>query len=132
MKQTVDMEAYCAVCQKVTMHTATFAGRFLKDRICKECGSEERGDRTTLLKAYADELVDRTLSKPLKLRQEWKKSHRELLLSLPGRIVKRPLQEVKYLAELLSKDKVKPTDEVEDDSSGSAAQQDHDTCRGKP
>jgi len=102
MSKTIEIQAYCSKCRKVTSQDATFSGRFLKDRTCRRCGARERSDRGTLLRAYADELLDRTLSKPYRLRQEWKKDRVKTLQSLPARILRRPIREAKYLAELFA------------------------------
>jgi len=118
MKKSVEIEAYCSACKKVTTQDATYVGKFLRDRKCKECGAIESGDKGKLLKAYADDMVDRVLTKPYRLRKEWQEKRGDMLHSLPGRILRRPFREVDQLSDMLgeSKEPEKDTNSKDKDS----------------
>jgi Zn ribbon nucleic-acid-binding protein len=104
MSTEIEVEAYCSQCERVTDHVATYVEKFLKRTKCSECGHELDGERARLLLAYLDDAVDRALSKPYRMRQEWKESSGGFLQSLPGRIISRPIRELRKLADLFGRE----------------------------
>ena len=104
MTRDIEVGAYCSQCEKETTHVATYVEKFLKKTKCNECGHELEGEKAKLLVAYLDDAIDRALSKPYRMRQEWKNSDSGFLHSLPGRILVRPFKELRRLAELFGKD----------------------------
>jgi len=103
-EKEVFMDIYCLHCKEETPHKVVYGPKFLKEMRCEVCGTVLRVDRKQMLKTYAAEFVDRVLTKPYRMKKELRgKELSDFILSLPIRIVSKPVRVAKEISEILKK-----------------------------
>ncbi len=100
MSETVETERFCLNCKEETIHVLHYADDLLKEGRCTKCGRVFR-NRVRLLEVYGEKLMERVLTKPLRLAAEIKEKPAETILGLPSRAIKKPFKEARRLADLL-------------------------------
>lgn len=103
MSKAVEAERFCLECREETMHVLRYANDLLKEGRCTKCGYVFR-NRVKLLEVYGERLMERVLTKPLRLAAEIKENPTETILGLPGRALRKPFKEVSKLADLLEEE----------------------------
>lgn len=97
------MDVYCLRCRRETPHVVSYGKKYLKEMRCDACGTVIKVDRKRMLELYAKEMVERLLSKPLRVKKEIAaKSLSEFTMSLPVRIALKPVKMAKELANLVT------------------------------
>ena len=103
-EKSVLMDVFCLHCREETPHTVSYGEKYLKEMRCEVCGTAIKVDRKRMLELYAHEMVDRILSKPLRMKKELAaKSLSEFTMSLPVRVALKPVKMAKELADLVTK-----------------------------
>jgi len=114
-EKSVLMDVFCLHCREETPHMVAYGQKYLKEMRCEVCGTVIRVDRKRMLELYAHDMVDRILSKPLRMKKELAaKSLSEFTMSLPVRVALKPVKVAKELAGLVTKGDW-PTPVPEDD-----------------
>ncbi|BER92495.1 MAG: hypothetical protein PWP60_1171 [Candidatus Atribacteria bacterium] len=88
---------YCLQCQEEVEHEIIYRAGIVQSIICKKCGLEIGFDKKKLLALYGEELVERVLTKPRRLSEEYEKDLTEFLKNLPLRILTKPYRMLKEL-----------------------------------
>ena len=105
------VEGYCLSCREVTVNDLIVVGNFMKARRCRGCGRIMRARHFLMAECYVDEFVDRLgdlikQAKPSKVHS----LGIEHLLEIPRRTVRKALQEVAYVTDLLVEETEWPKD----------------------
>jgi hypothetical protein len=101
-KEEITTVFVCLFCQKETEHRVVYQGGIVRSIICKECGLGVGLDRTKLVALYGEKLIERILTKPQRLTEEYKKDLVEFFSTIPFRILTKPyrmLREFESLSE---------------------------------
>ncbi len=83
---------FCLHCDKETLHTITYSGRYLHRIKCEKCETEIALDRRRILETYAADTVHNILTKPHRLTEEMRKDLTAFITSLPIRIMTKPIR----------------------------------------
>ncbi len=110
MSEAVETGRFCLDCKEETVHILHYADDLLKEGRCTKCGRVFR-NRIKLLEVYGEKLMERVLTKPLRLAAEIKEKPAETILGLPGRAIRKPFKEAHRLADLLEEEEAGGTDE---------------------
>lgn len=110
MSETVETGRFCLDCKEETVHVLHYADDFLKEGRCTKCG-HVFCNRIKLLEVYGEKLMERVLTKPLRLAAEIKEKPAETILGLPARAIKKPFKEASRLANLLEEEEADKADE---------------------
>ena len=95
MPSKIRTALFCLHCDKETLHTITYSGKYLHRIKCEECGTEISLDRRRILETYATDTVDRILTKPHRMTEEMRKDLTAFITSLPIRIMTKPIRMAK-------------------------------------
>ncbi|MCK4248575.1 MAG: bh protein [Candidatus Omnitrophica bacterium] len=101
MTEHIKTELFCLHCNKECPHTITYLGNHLKEVKCEECGIQLEIDKLKIMEHYAEDFLERVLSKPQKLTEEIKKGLTTFMKSLPVRIIKKPYRVSKEVLDII-------------------------------
>ena len=90
MKTEMKTELYCLHCNKECSHIVTYLGKHLRNIKCEECGMHLEIDKLKIMEHYAEDVLERMLTKPHRLTEEMHKDLTHFLKSLPIRVIKKP------------------------------------------
>ena len=110
MSETVETGRFCLDCKEETLHVLHYTDGLLKEGRCTKCGRVFR-NKIKLLEVYGEKLMERVLTKPLRLAAEIKEKPAETILGLPGRAIRKPFKEAHRLADLLEEEEADKADE---------------------
>ncbi|KEQ24984.1 hypothetical protein [Paenibacillus tyrfis] len=90
MKETkVNTSLFCVHCKEETAHTIVYLNKRMSSIECDCCG--RRIDiKIDISQEIYDEVLERIISKPVRMTEEYRDHLKEFLLSLPKRIVSKP------------------------------------------
>ena len=93
-------ELTCLRCGATTTHTIVYASLYIKYIVCNQCGFKIEKPVTMLMKQYMHDLPKRAFALTLRLKGE-AMSHPVLFaLSLPKRMLYKPMELTRELAEV--------------------------------
>ncbi len=95
---------YCINCNEETPHTVHYIGNFLRSVSCDNCSKKIEIDRRHLRTVFAEEFIDRILTKPHRMTEDMKKALATLTPFFPKRLFKEPLQVFREIYEILKKE----------------------------
>jgi transcription elongation factor Elf1 len=95
---------YCINCNKETTHTVYYIGNYLRRVVCDACKKSIEIDRRHLRTVFAEDFIDRILTKPHRMTEDMKKAFVTLTPFLPKRLFKEPLKVLKEIYEVLRKE----------------------------
>jgi len=95
---------YCINCNKETPHTVYYIGNYLKSVVCDVCKRRIEIDRRHLRTVFAEDFIDRILTKPHRITEDMKKAFASLIPFLPKRLFMEPLKVLKEIYEVLKKE----------------------------
>ena len=101
MSSKVKTELFCLHCDKETIHTITYSGRYLHKIKCEKCGTEIALDRRRILETYTADTLDRIFTKPHRLTEEMRKDLTVFITSLPIRIITKPIRMAKEIIDIV-------------------------------
>lgn len=101
MTTEMKTELFCLHCNKECPHTVTYMGKYLQEIKCEECGIHLEIDKLKIMEHYAEDFLERVLTKPHRLTEEMKAGLTHFLKSLPVRIIKKPYRVSKEVLELI-------------------------------
>ena len=88
---------FCVSCGKETTHTVHYIGNYLRSIKCDSCGKKVEIDRRHLRTVFAEDFINRILTKPHRITEDMKKAFATLVPFFPKRLIKEP---VKVLREI--------------------------------
>jgi len=95
---------FCIGCGEETPHTVYYIGSYLRSVICDGCGKKVEIDRRHLRTVFAEDFIDRILTKPHRMTEDMKKAFATLLPFFPKRLIKEPLQVLREIYAVLKRD----------------------------
>mgnify|MGYP001069027196 CR=1 FL=1 len=99
---------FCVGCNKETTHTVRYIGSYLRSVKCDSCGKKVEIDRRHLRTVFAEDFINRILTKPHRITEDMKKAFATLVPFFPKRLIKEPVKVLREIYGILksnSKDK---------------------------
>jgi transcription elongation factor Elf1 len=94
---------FCINCNAETSHTVSYIGDYLKSIKCDKCEKKFEIDRRHLRTVFAEDFIDRILSKPHRMTHDLKEAMAYLLPFFPKRLFKEPKKVIKEIIDVLKK-----------------------------
>jgi len=94
---------FCVNCGKDTSHTVNYIGSFLKSIKCDKCEKKVEIDRRHLRTVFAEDFINRILTKPHRVTEDMKRAFSTIVPFFPKRLIKEPLKVVREIYEILKK-----------------------------
>jgi DNA-binding protein len=92
MEETqVQTDLFCIHCRDDVLHIITYLNNHISKIECKSCGKQINSNIDISHELY-EELVERVLSKPSRMKEEFHAHMVEFILSLPGRLTSKPIR----------------------------------------
>jgi len=95
---------FCMNCDKETIHTVQYVSGYLASTECNTCGKKIQIDRRHLRAVFAEDFINRILSKPHRMNEDMKKALATLAPFFPKRLLKEPLQVLREIYAVLKKE----------------------------
>jgi hypothetical protein len=100
---------FCVNCNEETPHTVQYIGSYLRSVTCDNCSKKIEIDRRHLRTVFAEDFIDRLLTKPHRINEDMKKAFATLMPFFPKRLFLEPLQVFREIYGILKKDGSKKT-----------------------
>jgi hypothetical protein len=100
---------FCVNCNEETPHTVQYIGSYLRSVTCDKCSKKIEIDRRHLRTVFAEDFIDRLLTKPHRINEDMKKAFATLMPFFPKRLFLEPLQVFREIYGILKKDESKKT-----------------------
>jgi hypothetical protein len=100
---------FCVNCNEETPHTVQYIGSYLRSVTCDSCSRKIEIDRRHLRTVFAEDFIDRLLTKPHRINEDMKKAFATLMPFFPKRLFLEPLQVFREIYGILRKDEDKKT-----------------------
>ena len=98
---------FCVNCNEETPHTVQYIGVYLRSVTCDKCSKKIEIDRLHLRTVFAEDFIDRLLTKPHRINEDMKKAFATLMPFIPKRLFMEPLQVFREIYGILRKDEDK-------------------------
>lgn len=95
---------FCVNCNKESSHTVYYIGNYLRSVACDSCDRKIEIDRRHLRTVFAEDFINRILTKPHRMTEDMKKAVATLMPFLPKRLFREPLKVIKEIYAVLKKD----------------------------
>jgi hypothetical protein len=100
---------FCVNCNEETPHTVQYIGSYLRSVTCDNCSKKIEIDRRHLRTVFAEDFIDRLLTKPHRINEDMKKAFATLMPFFPKRLFLEPLQVFREIYGILKKDESEKT-----------------------
>ena len=94
---------FCINCNEETPHTVQYIGSYLRSVSCDNCTKKIEIDRRHLRTVFAEDFIDRILTKPHRMTEDMKRAVAILMPFFPKRLIREPLKVLKEIYEILKK-----------------------------
>lgn len=88
---------YCLNCDKETKHTIAYVNDKIEEIQCKECGIAMKVDHDYVEKHFKEEIINRVLSKPVRMTKEMEEDITVFFSRLPYRVISKPYRLIKEM-----------------------------------
>ncbi|QPM69473.1 hypothetical protein RT761_02706 [Atribacter laminatus] len=88
---------HCVRCQKDCEHVVHYHRGMISSIVCQECGIEIGFDQNKLMACYGEDLVNRVLTKPRRITEEYEKDLIKFMKDIPFRIITKPYRLIKEI-----------------------------------
>ena len=95
---------FCVNCDKESSHTVHYIGSYLKSVSCDSCAKKIEIDRRHLRTVFAEDFINRILTKPHRMTEDMKKAVATLVPFFPKRLIREPLKVLKEIYEVLKRE----------------------------
>jgi hypothetical protein len=95
---------FCVNCNKESPHTVYYIGNYLRSVVCDNCNKKIEIDRRHLKTVFAEDFINRILTKPHRVTEDMKKAIATLMPFFPKRLFKEPLKVMKEIYAVLKKE----------------------------
>ena len=97
---------FCINCNKESPHTVNYIGSYLRSVSCDSCSRTIEIDRRHLRTVFAEDFINRILTKPHRMTEDMKKAIAILMPFFPKRLIREPIKVLKEIY-VLKKDNEK-------------------------
>ena len=94
---------FCINCNEETPHTVQYIGSYLRSVSCDNCSKKIEIDRRHLRTVFAEDFIDRILTKPHRINEDMKRALATLMPFFPKRLFLEPLQVFREIYGILKK-----------------------------
>ncbi|HAX17669.1 MAG TPA: bh protein [Actinobacteria bacterium] len=94
---------FCINCNEETEHSVNYIGEYLKSIKCEKCKKKFEIDRRHLRTVFAEDFIDRVLSKPHRMSRDFKEAMAYMVPFFPKRLFHEPKKVIKEIIEVLRK-----------------------------
>jgi hypothetical protein len=102
--EITEITLFCVNCNEDTPHTVYYIGSYLRSITCDNCSKKIEIDRRHLRTVFAEDFIDRVLSKPHRMTEEMRKAFATLVPFFPKRLFREPLHVMQEIYGVLKKD----------------------------
>lgn len=95
---------FCVNCNKESKHTVHYIGNYLRSIECDSCKKKIEIDRRHLRTVFAEDFINRILTKPHRMTEDMKKAVATLVPFFPKRLIREPLKVLKEIYNILKKE----------------------------
>ncbi len=95
---------FCINCNKESPHTVFYIGNYLRSVVCDSCNKKIEIDRRHLRTVFAEDFINRILTKPHRVTVDMKKAFATLIPFFPKRLFKEPLKVLREIYAVLKKE----------------------------
>lgn len=95
---------FCVNCNKESSHTVYYIGNYLRSVVCDSCNKKIEIDRRHLRTVFAEDFINRILTKPHRMTEDMKKAIATLMPFFPKRLFREPLKVMKEIYAVLKKE----------------------------
>jgi hypothetical protein len=95
---------FCVNCNEETPHTVQYIGSYLRSVTCDNCSKKIEIDRRHLRTVFAEDFIDRLLTKPHRINEDMKRAFATLMPFFPKRLFLEPLQVFREIYGILKDD----------------------------
>jgi hypothetical protein len=95
---------FCVNCNRDSPHTVYYIGNYLRSVVCDNCHKKIEIDRRHLRTVFAEDFINRILTKPHRMTEDMKKAIATLMPFFPKRLFKEPLKVMKEIYAVLKKE----------------------------
>ncbi|MCJ7665298.1 MAG: bh protein [Actinobacteria bacterium] len=95
---------FCINCNKESSHTVHYIGSYLRSVSCDKCSRTIEIDRRHLRTVFAEDFINRILTKPHRMTEDMKKAVAILIPFFPKRLIREPIKVLKEIYEVLKKE----------------------------
>jgi hypothetical protein len=95
---------FCVNCNRDSPHTVYYIGNYLRSVVCDSCHKKIEIDRRHLRTVFAEDFINRILTKPHRMTEDMKKAIATLMPFFPKRLFKEPLKVMKEIYAVLKKE----------------------------
>jgi hypothetical protein len=95
---------FCINCNEDTPHTVQYIGTYLRSISCDECSKKVEIDRRHLRTVFAEDFIDRILTKPHRMNEDMKRAFAALVPFFPKRLLKEPIKVLREIYGVLRKE----------------------------
>ena len=103
---------FCINCNKESPHTVNYIGSYIRSVTCNNCSRSIEIDRRHLRTVFAEDFINRILTKPNRMTEDMKKAIVTLMPFFPKRLIREPIKVLKEIYEVLKKDNGKRSRKV--------------------
>jgi hypothetical protein len=95
---------FCINCNEETPHTVQYIGSYLRSIECDRCRKKVEIDRRHLRTVFAEDFIDRILTKPHRINEDMKRAFAAMVPFFPKRIIKEPVKVLREIYGILKKE----------------------------
>ena len=95
---------FCINCNEDTPHTVQYIGTYLRSISCDGCSKKVEIDRRHLRTVFAEDFIDRILTKPHRMNEDMKRAFAALVPFFPKRLLKEPIKVLREIYGVLKKE----------------------------
>lgn len=95
---------FCINCNEETPHTVHYIGSYLRSIECDSCRKRVEIDRRHLRTVFAEDFIDRILTKPHRMNEDMKRAFAAMVPFFPKRIIKEPVKVLREIYGILKKE----------------------------
>ena len=95
---------FCINCNKESSHTVHYIGSYLRSVSCDNFSRTIKIDRRHLRTVFAEDFINRILTKPHRMTEDMKKAVAILIPFFPKRLIREPIKVLKEIYEVLKKE----------------------------
>jgi len=92
---------FCINCNEETEHYVNYIGEYLKSIQCSKCGKKFEIDRRHLRTVFAEDFIERVLSKPHRMSKDFKEAMAYMIPFFPKRLFREPKKVLKEIIAVL-------------------------------